>query len=192
MSKLISFIFLFLLSINSFSSDLKDAIKMQNQVYSDAQNSNDIDKRQETTKKVFAKKRDKQFYNFFKEVKNSGLKLIDPQIWIDKMNTQRKRSGSCCQIYVAEKLDGGLFVNFEDQTAFSIDGYGLISSVGIIHDGEFEKSGKISGNCKYEVNISYNNSREYSCIDYVNGRLDSVVVTDMKEMLIKAMQDYRR
>lgn len=192
MNKVLALIFSAFVSLNSFSADLSDAVKMQNKSFNDSQSIKDVDKRKEETKALFAKKREDQFYAFFQEAKKSGLKLIEPKIWIDKVNMQRQRSNSCCQIYVRGKQDAGLFVNLEGGGAFSIDGYGLISTSGIIDDREFESTGKLTENCKYEVNLSYQNSRYYSCGDYLNGKVDKTVVADLKEMLVKAMQDYRR
>lgn len=181
-----------LISLNSFSADFNDAVKIQSKTFNDAQNVKDVEKRKEDTKNFFERKREEQFYSFFQEAKKSNLKLIDPQIWIDNINMQRQRSNSCCQIYPRGKKDGGLYVNLEGGGGFSIDGYGLISTSGIINDREFESTGKLSENCKYEVNLSYQNSRYYSCRDYLSGKVDKTVIADLKEMLVKAMQDYRR
>lgn len=75
---------------------------------------------------------------------------------------------------------------------FAIDGYNLQSVSGIILDDTFERTGRLSPECRYEVSISYKNSRTYDCAAFRERKVNAQVVEGMKEMLPKAMKDYRR
>jgi hypothetical protein len=131
------------------------------------------------------------FFQYYKEVKASGLKLKNPQLEIDQINTSRRRTGGCCEIVVENSYDSGMYVTmYEGKGLFAIDGYGLQSVDGKIIDEQFDSTGKFSDQCKYEVSISYNNSRTYDCAALKSRKLDGTIVKGIMEMLPKAMKDY--
>lgn len=133
------------------------------------------------------------FFDYYKEVKKSDLKLINPEIPINEINTSRQRTGNCCTIFVSRRFDGGMYVTTSDGSGlFAIDGYNLQSVSGIILDNAFERTGRLSPQCQYKVNISYKNSRIYDCAAFRARKIDAQIVEGMKEMLPKAMKDYRR
>ncbi len=163
---------------------------MQQAKEAEAINQQKLDDRVEQTKREMNEILQTIFFDYYKEVKKSGLKLIDPEIPINEINMARERSGTCCSINVSSRLDGGMFVITEGNGLFAIDGYNLQSVSGDILDDSFERTGQLSQKCKYEVNISYKNSRTYDCSLFRARKIDDQVVEGMKAMLPKAMKDY--
>lgn len=131
------------------------------------------------------------FQKYYAEVKKSPIKLSNAQQEVDKLNVQRRRTGSCCEILVATRSEGGMYLTTTDGNGlFAIEGYGLQSVSGEIQDLDFNQTGIFSSKCKYEVSISYNNSRIYNCAAFLSRKLDKQVVSDMLEMLPVAMKAY--
>jgi len=192
MKVLLAFLAAVAFSFNAYAVDLRDAAATQGQVLRGIDEAKNASERAEKVKQAMAAVRAKQFYALYQEAKKSGIELADPMIWINNINQQRQRSGSCCQIYVSEKLDGGMFVIFTDgDGGFSPKGYGLVSSMGTIRDNQFDSTGRFSENCKYQVSVG-NDSRHYDCASYLSGKLDAQAISGMKEMFVKYMKTYIR
>lgn len=194
MKKRISLAALLLVAAQSASANpFGEAVKMQRANEAETMNQEAVAASVEQTKREMNEILQALFFDYYKEVKKSGLKLINPEIPINEINTFRQRTGNCCSIYVSSRLDGGMYVTTSDGGGlFAIDGYNLQSVSGIILDDGFERTGRLSPQCRYEVNISYKNSRTYDCAAFRARKIDAQVVEGMKEMLPKAMKDYRR
>lgn len=192
MKEFLSLLMAVAFSFNAYAVDLKDAAATQGQVLRGIDEAKNASERVEKVNQAMASVRSKQFYSLYQEAKKSGVELVDPMIWINNINQQRQRSGNCCQIYVSQKLDGGMFVVFTDgDGGFSPKGYGLVSSMGTIRDNQFDSTGRFSENCKYQVSVG-NDSRNYDCAAYISGKLDAQVISGMKEMFVKYMKTYIR
>lgn len=175
----------------ALAGSFDDAVKIQRNAESEKFDSERVSAEVEKRKKEMNLILQSLFFQYYKGVKTSGLKLVNPQTNIDEINSARQRSRYCCDIVVAERYDNGMYVtNRDGDGLFVIDGYGLQSVDGVIVDESFEETGKISKQCKYEVSISYENSRTYDCGLFRSRKIDAKVVRDMKEMLPKAMKDY--
>lgn len=172
---------------------LNEAAKIQRQAANQEQSRLNTEELKEQTKKNLNNVLQSLFYRYYGEVKKSGLKLTNAQKVADDLSAQRRRTGGCCDILIATKVDGGMYVTTtEGDGLFAIDGYGLQSVSGIIQDEQYNKTGTLSNQCKYEVNISYKNSRTYSCAEFLSRKIDNKIVSDMMEMLPVAMKNYIR
>lgn len=175
------------------ASPLSEAARIQKQATSQEQSRSNIEELKVQTKNSLNNILQSLFYRYYSEVKKSGLKLANAQKVADDLSAQRRRTGGCCDILIATKVDGGMYVTTnEGDGLFAIDGYGLQSVSGIIQDEQYEKTGTLSNQCNYEVSISYKNSRTYSCSEFLSRKIDNKVVTDMMEMLPIAMKNYIR
>lgn len=184
----ISFVFF---SSMSIADSLSEAVKIQKQSIQQEQNKLNVEQSAEQTKKNLNGILQSLFYKYYGEVKKSGIKLANAQKEVENLNAQRRRTGGCCDILVSSRLENGMYVVTTDGDGiFAIDGYGLQTVSGIIQDDQFERTGKLSSQCKYEVNISYKNSRTYSCSTFLSRKIDDKVVKDMLEMLPVAMKSY--
>lgn len=174
-------------------NSLNEAAKIQRQAVNQDQMRLNTEELKEQTKKNLNNVLQSLFYRYYGEVKKSGLKLANAQKVADDLSAQRRRIGGCCDILISSKVDGGMYVITSDGDGlFAIDGYGLQSVSGIIYDEKYKNTGLISDQCKYEVNISYKNSRTYSCTEFLSRKIDKKVVEDMMEMLPVAMKSYIR
>lgn len=175
------------------TNPLSEATKIQRQAANQEQSRLNTEEQKEQTKKNLNSILQSLFYRYYGEVKKSGLKLTNAQKVADDLSAQRRRTGGCCDILIATKVDGGMYVTTtEGDGLFAIDGYGLQSVSGIIQDEQYNKTGILSNQCKYEVNISYKNSRTYSCAEFLSRKIDNKIVSDMMEMLPVAMKNYIR
>ena len=175
------------------ANPLSEAARIQKQATSQEQSRLNIEELKAQTKKSLNNILQSLFYRYYGEVKKSGLKLANAQKVADDLSAQRRRIGGCCDILIATKVDGGMYVTTtEGDGLFAIDGYGLQSVRGVIQDEQYERTGTLSNQCNYEVNISYKNSRTYSCSEFLSRKIDNKVVTDMMEMLPIAMKNYIR
>lgn len=185
---------LLLVAAQSITADpFSEAVRMQRANETEAMNREAVAASIERTKREMNEILQTIFFDYYKEVKKSGLKLINPEIPINEINTFRQRTGNCCVIYVSSRLDDGMYVTISDGSGlFAIDGYNLQSVSGTILDDAFERTGRFSPQCRYEVNISYKNSKSYDCAAFRERKINAQVVEGMKDMLPKAMKDYRR
>ncbi len=175
------------------TNPLSEATKIQRQAANQEQSRLNTEEQKEQTKKNLNSILQSLFYRYYGEVKKSGLKLTNAQKVADDLSAQRRRTGGCCDILIATRVDGGMYVTTtEGDGLFAIDGYGLQSVSGIIQDEQYNKTGTLSNQCKYEVNISYKNSRTYSCAEFLSRKIDNKIVSDMMEMLPVAMKNYIR
>lgn len=175
------------------TNPLSEATKIQRQAANQEQSRLNTEEQKEQTKKNLNSILQSLFYRYYGEVKKSGLKLTNAQKVADDLSAQRRRTGGCCDILIATKVDGGMYVTTtEGDGLFAIDGYGLQSVSGIIQDEQYNKTEILSNQCKYEVNISYKNSRTYSCAEFLSRKIDNKIVSDMMEMLPVAMKNYIR
>lgn len=175
------------------ANPLSEAAKIQKQSINQEKSKLNIEDLKEQTKKNLNSVLQSLFYRYYGEVKKSGLKLTNAQKVADDLSAQRRRTGGCCDILIATRIDGGMYVTTtEGDGLFAIDGYGLQSVSGIIQDEQYNRTGSLSSQCKYEVNISYNNSRTYSCAEFLSKKIDNKIVSDMMEMLPIAMKSYIR
>lgn len=169
-----------------FSADLKDAVELQKKVIAEKESAKNVEATVARVTEQLEQKKEKQFLEFYGEVRKSGLKLVSPKAWIDEVNFRRQKSGNCCQISVKNTRDGGVFVWTDSGGMFFVEGFGVVSSMGTLYDYDFESTGKFSKSCKYQVSIG-EDVRQYSCEEYAAGRVDKTVVSDMKDMLVKQM-----
>lgn len=188
---------IYYLSIVAFSAScfaanpLIDAANIQNQLKNRELAQKSKEQNQEETKIKMNTILQFLFQKYYAEVKKSAIKLANAQHEVDNLNLQRRRTGGCCDIHVSTRSEGGMYLTTTDGDGlFVIEGYGLQSVSGEIQDTNFNQTGVISSNCKYEVSISYNNSRNYNCSAFLSRKLDKQVVSDMLEMLPSAMKAY--
>ena len=175
------------------ANSLSEAARIQKQAALQDQNRLNTEELKEQTKKNLNSVLQSLFFRYYGEVKKSGLKLANAQKVADDLSAQRRRTGGCCDILIATRIDNGMYVTTtEGDGLFAIDGYGLQSVSGIIQDEQYNKTGSLSSQCKYEVNISYKNFRTYNCSEFLSRKIDNKVVSDMMEMLPIAMKNYIR
>lgn len=175
------------------ATPLNEAAKIQSKASIQAQSRLNTEELKELTRRDLNNVLQSLFHRYYGEVKRSGLKLISAQKVAGDLSAQRRRSGNCCDIRIASEKDAGLFVTTSDGDGlFAIEGYGLQSVSGIIHDEQYSETGRLSRQCKYEVNLSYNNSRSYNCAEFLSRKIDDKVVRDLIEMLPIAMKNYNR
>lgn len=178
-------------SIALAANPLVDAENIQNQSANQAREKLSKEQNQDELKAKLNAILQALFQKYYAEVKKSPIKLSNAKQEVDKLNMQRRRTGSCCEILVATKSESGMYVTTTDGNGlFAIEGYGLQSVSGEIKDINFSQTGVFSKNCQYEVSISYNNSRAYNCTAFISRILDKQVVSDMLEMLPIAMKAY--
>ena len=175
------------------ANPLSEATRIQRQAANQDQSRLNTEELKEQTKKNLNSVLQSLFFRYYGEVKKSGLKLANAQKVADDLSAQRRRTGGCCDILIATKIDNGMYVTTtEGDGLFAIDGYGLQSVSGIIQDEQYNKTGSLSSQCKYEVNISYKNFRTYNCSEFLSRKIDNKVVSDMMDMLPIAMKNYIR
>lgn len=173
------------------TNSLNEAAKIQKQSANQEQIRLNTEELKEQTKNNLNSVLQSLFYRYYGEVKKSGIKLTNAQKAADDISTRRRRSGGCCDILITSRVDGGMYITTTDNDGiFAIDGYGIQSTSGIIHDEQYEQTGTLSSQCKYEVIISYKNSRTYSCSEFLSRKKDNRIVSDMMEMLPIAMKNY--
>lgn len=180
-------------SCSLMADPLSDAAKFQSKTANEESELLKVEDLQEQAKNIFNSHLQSLFFKYYNEVKKSEIKLTNAKQVVNDLNASRRRSGGCCDILLSSSKDNDMYlITVDGDGLFAIDGYGLQSVNGEIHDSQFDKAGTISNQCKYEVFISYKNSRTYNCSEFTSGKIDDKVIRDMMEMLPVAMKNYFR
>jgi hypothetical protein len=128
--------------------------------------------------------------------KDAGVKLMSVEPALRSVNFGRRNSG-VWELRIAREIDGPELVvvsdlGQSDETTFAVqDGHDgvLYSLSGYIRDKQFESTGNFAPSCKYEIYL-YTLSKEYPCQDFLDGKLDAKVLSDMKTLFAKNLSSH--
>ena len=125
----------------------------------------------------------------FRELREGGMQMGNPQQKIEESNRMAKQTG-VWETSVSEVREGGQFVVTSwvanQSPMFIIEGYGA-SSINIkIEDRYFDGNGAFSEKCKVYLGVTQKRL-SYDCPQYLSGTMGREVLDAMKELIKEDM-----
>lgn len=125
------------------------------------------------------------YHALFRELKDSGMRMGDPQEKLKDSNRMAKQTG-VWESSVDEVREGGQFIVtrwVSDKTPmFLIEGYGNTSVIIKIEDRFFDDNGAFSDKCKVYLGVTQTRL-SYDCAEYLTAKQGRQVIDSMKSLI---------
>ena len=172
---------------------LGDAARTQRDQQRNTENDAKRRAQKEQVKRQLDARTDALTQSLYQAARQAGIQMAEVKPLVEILNRVRRNAGMG-DLSVGRELDGPYLVMMGDYVSssptFAIQGATMFGLSGNVRDKQFESTGTFSPTCQYEVSL-HPESRMYPCQAYLDGKIDHIVLSDMKVFLAKVLRERR-